>query len=330
MARTKKKPPPAPSTPNVIALDDFADEGEGEECCEGSTCELDDAEEPQPRRHASSVSNGNAAKLAAFHAGTMAQAMGTPEDAPPEMHADLLFHWQRGWRCTAAEANQGRGVAIATIYDPAERDILALRRTYMAWQPGCGPDRRDRRQDFPNALWTMTELIGTTWRNVHTGCQVMVDQVRADGFGNSHLCRGLSSVGHDGLYPHPRDSVGIWIYDRYVVEHWVRVDHWTPAEQLPWYALRIARSRDEIATRRAEAARIKANWHTTSCASINYNLCLKDIQREHACLRARLDEIHAVAAQHGLAVTPDLVNATAFRRQAPASTHQQSEQLSLF
>lgn len=341
MARTKT--PAATTPPNAIARDASNGGDDAGDGCEDDTWDRDDEEDandedgevaekaagPIRRHRTSRASLGNAARIASFQAGQAAHAQGVPDDAPPALHAELLGHWQRGWRVAAAEAARGRGVMIATIYNPAERDIHALRRTCHSWQPGWhGPDRRP---EFPTAPWTMAALIGTTWRNLHTGSVVTVDQVHADGFGHPHLCAGLSAYGNDALYPHPRDHIGIWIDDRYVVEHWVRVDHWSPAAQLPWYALRIARFRDAIAQSQASAAEIQANWARTSCASTNYHLALRAATSAQAELPGALDDLHAFAARHGLAVTPDLINATAYRRPALAGgAHAQSEQLSLF
>ena len=219
-------------TTTTTDLDDELDEEEFDE---------EEAKAPAARRRASSESDA----LAAFQAGRSAYAASQPETGhPADLHADLVRDWHDGWRSAATEANQGRGVRIATPFDPAERCITRLRAcTYGHLQREPNDNPRTRYLDYP---LDMHALIGSTWRNLYTAGAIQVGPIRADGWGHPHLCEPPSDTHGNPRRPHLR-SVGFWTGSRFVVEHWIRVDHWTPAEVFSWCVVAVAYHRDCVA-----------------------------------------------------------------------------------
>ncbi|NJO83010.1 MAG: hypothetical protein HC828_09435 [Blastochloris sp.] len=114
-----------------------------------------------------------------------------------------------------------------------------------------------------------------------------------------------------------------------MVEHDIRVDHWNPADQIEWFGKEIARLRDDIARSRERAAEIKRHPERVSCAAANYNIQVRDMQRDQERLKDAIKRLYAFAEQHDVAVTPDLLNGTRYRtRQAAAS--RAGEQLMMF
>ena len=278
--------------------------------------ELDDEEAsaktkaPAARRRAPSEAD----KRTTFQAGKAACAAGQPETGhPANLHPGLVRDWGNGWRSAATEATQGRGVPVATPVDPAERSIARLRAcSYTKLQQGQNDNPRDRYPDYP---LDMHALIGSTWRNLYTAEEIQVGPIRADGWGHPHLCEPPSDIHENPCHLH-LSSIGIWTGSRFVVEHWIRVDHWTPAEVFPWCVVAVAYHRDCVAEAQGTTL-----WRS-------------GVQLETKLLNAALTQLHAFAAQHGFAVTTEMVNGQPFRRRVRRggknATPQVGEQLALF
>jgi hypothetical protein len=321
-----------------------ADELESDEpeepCDDHDDAEEDrEAEDATPQRRCRRRAPGEAEQLAAFRAGRACYQDGQtdPPGQPEGKHPDLVRHWQAGWRVAAAEAIQGRGVVVTTPYAPETRSLVELQATYRHWQRRDLWDDGDPRDHFPACATDMHDLIGTTWRNIHTASAVEVGPVLADRWGSPHLCGRRWSHEEDRpqRYRQLNESIGIWMHGHYAVEHWVRVDHWAPADAIQWYVLAVAVQRDHIAAAQRRAAEIRANWHTTSCASFNLRLAETTARRHTEQLAVALRELHAFADEHGLLVTTDIANGIPFRRPRDANLDEDAhdappEQLALF
>jgi hypothetical protein len=292
---------------------------------------LDEDEPARPRR-APRITDAD--RLEAFRAGRRSYEAGQGKhDWPKGLQAELAEDWSAGWRCARAEALQGEGVAVYSPFDPSLRDIAALEACYRRYnRPWPRPGEKALgRDDYPTLPWTMQALREAQLRNIHTGSLVQLsNRVQADGWGNPHLVEDRPWVGwNDERRPY-LSSVGIWwSYGRYLLEHWVRVDHWVPAEQLPWFAKQIAYHRDQIARHRAEAEEIQQHPERHSCASSNYQLRLREIAHQQAQLREALSQLRAFAEAHGLAVTPELINGAGFRSQWHQTRRRSVEQMQL-
>ncbi len=221
---------------------------------------------------------------------------------------------------------------IATPFDPAERCITRLRAcTYGHLQREPNDNPRTRYLDYP---LDMHALIGSTWRNLYTAGAIQVGPIRANGWGHPHLCEPPSDTHGNPRRPHLR-SVGFWTERRFVVEHWVRVDHWTPAEVFLWFVVAVAHRRDRIAQAQEYLDDLRRNARG-SCYATNLRAHESEVQSETKRLHAALTRLHAFATQHGFAVTTEMVNGHPFRRPRAddggdaADAPQVSEQLALF
>ncbi|MBU0493494.1 MAG: hypothetical protein KKA73_18325 [Chloroflexi bacterium] len=106
---------------------------------------------------------------------------------------------------------------------------LAERKTqaqWQAWHAAVGMDYPDDRDQYQTWPWTMADLCGSTWRNVHTG-HTRPAMLRVDRFG----CYVLS----DAPSPDACLGIGIWVNGRYYIDHDVRSDHLPPDVQLRWF-----------------------------------------------------------------------------------------------
>ena len=94
---------------------------------------------------------------------------------------------------------------------------------------------RMRREHYPPLPWPLEELVGTAWRNLWTGSLKWVARL------DSRTPQQK---------PHPYfatrldwriwgDSPGLWWGKMFVIEDWVRIDHWPPSEQLPWFGTEL-------------------------------------------------------------------------------------------
>lgn len=274
----------------------------------------------------------DADRLEAYRAGQAAYGRGiSAEDWPADLSPDLYRDWSEGWTSGHTEEHQGRGVLIYTPFDPNERDILKLEANYRQFWNGPRSNV-DVRDVYPALPWCMEELRGATFRNLHTGSVYhLADRVLPNRNGKPQL------VERDAYYyksdnGDPRRNylrgVGFWWGERYIVEHDIRVDLWTPAEQIEWFAKEIGRLRDEIARSRESAEKINRNPERYSCASANYNIAVRQMKNDQGRLQGAIQRLHAFAQEHGLPVGADVINGTRYRSREAAS--RVGEQLQLF
>ena len=88
----------------------------------------------------------------------------------------------------------------------------------------------------------MEELVGTIWRNIHTGEEKNVHHLGINRFGKPVLCVAPANlpVGQD------LEIIGFWSGDRYLVEQWVRVDLQSKEAQLCWFGVELAWLRRQV------------------------------------------------------------------------------------
>jgi len=112
------------------------------------------------------------------------------------------------------------------------RDVTAQ---YQAWQAAFRHDYPADRYEWHDLPWTMADLCGSVWRNVHLG-SVRTMRLGVDRFGH-HVLQGHCPAA-DYEY-----EVGVWENGRYSIGHDVRVDHLPPAVQLQWFRVEYTRQR---------------------------------------------------------------------------------------
>lgn len=112
-------------------------------------------------------------------------------------------------------------------------------------------ERNEMREgEYPVLPWTMADLPGTEWRNVHTASLVVIQEIGENSFGKVGPDPGMASM----------FSIGLWRGDRFCIEHWVRVDRLSVEEQIAWARKRVKvekrnelRKQDEMKEARAGA-----------------------------------------------------------------------------
>ncbi len=128
------------------------------------------------------------------------------------------------------------------------------------------------RPSYPAWPWAIEELHDTAWRNLQGGGIRQVLSI------HERLGRPVLDQG---------EIIGFWADDRFVVEHWVRVDHLPPATQLLWFGMELAYWRSQA---NSKACRTRA----------------KSPEQE---IDRVTREARAFALCHGLCAEPDVLNA---------------------
>jgi hypothetical protein len=84
---------------------------------------------------------------------------------------------------------------------------------------------------YPALAWSLEEISGTTWRNIHSGASVFIG-------GLSQSDEGPVPI---PVYAYPlfEEQFGFWQGGRYIVEDWVRVDHLAPQIELSWFGVEL-------------------------------------------------------------------------------------------
>jgi hypothetical protein len=263
-------------------------------------------------------------KIQAFRAGKLGFTEGREvRDWPKSLSPDLYNDWSCGWRVAHAEEQQGAGASVCCIFPADLRDIGALDQVYRdRWRAfNVGRESLSAiRASFPALPWDMQSLRSTTWRNIHTGGAVTVnDLVIADGWGHPHLAQARERTCVNERYPSPI-GLGLWTDGRYVVEHWVPTISWAPTDEIHWHAKEVAYILDQLVSAKADAEDIAGNPHKHSCAHTNYGLRISEVRAYSQRVREIRAQMEAFAQQHGLVITPDLLNGTRFRRAVAQNT----------
>lgn len=84
---------------------------------------------------------------------------------------------------------------------------------------------------YPALDWSLEELPGTLWRNIHSGVRVFI---------------GGLSQSDEGPIPIPvysytlfEEQFGFWEDGHFIIEDWVRVDHLAPHIELNWFGVEL-------------------------------------------------------------------------------------------
>ena len=96
-----------------------------------------------------------------------------------------------------------------------------------------------QRESYPALPWPMESLVGTTWINLHIGTEMTIRTLRpatrafdgTDPAGWGDIDPYETSL---GFWIHRKDESGSWVPHRYIIESWVRMDHWQGAYEDLW------------------------------------------------------------------------------------------------
>ncbi len=167
--------------------------------------------------------------------------------------------------------------------------------------------REEEIQDLVPLPWQAEDLIGTTWVNVWTGHinTVIAYEVPAP--------KWRPDEGKALIFDSPfngdsfKDTLGFWMYDRYIIEHWLRYDHLTPQGKLEWMCLGISHIQDKINQTKTTIA----GYHPdrTSCYAANMRYATESLSRLRVEKTKALDRTRRHADKHGLDVPMGLINA---------------------
>ena len=115
-----------------------------------------------------------------------------------------------------------------------------------------GHRREMPRDEYPILPWTMDELPGTTWRNLHTFNLETIQEIRENRYGKP------------GPDPDPcinaMFSIGLWSNERFVIGHHVRVDHLSITIQMEWHNSRVARQGRQVARAQGDLRQHKSTF----------------------------------------------------------------------
>jgi len=155
------------------------------------------------------------------------------------------------------------------------------------------------RDCYPALPWCMEVLVGTIWRNIHTGEAQTVHHLGMNRFGKPVLCAAPANP--PAPFGQDLEIIGFWSGDRYIVEHWVRVDHQSEEAQLCWFGVELAWLSRQILFCEDKIAEYR--WDTT-----NRNLqkrAKKDYQLRLQEAEARMREF---ADRHHLSIPLEVLN----------------------
>ncbi len=116
------------------------------------------------------------------------------------------------------------------------------------------------RESYPTLPWCMEELVGTTWRNIHTGEEKSVHHIGTNRFGRPVLCAAPANPPKP--FGQDLEIIGFWSGDRYLVDDWVRVDLQSEEAQLCWFGVELAWLRGQVTF--CESKVIEYQWDTTN------------------------------------------------------------------
>ena len=127
-----------------------------------------------------------------------------------------------------------------------------------------GPALYIGRDDYPALPWTFGDLVPSAWRNIYTGGLFQVGALRPLSKHQAYPCPVKAGEEH---WP---SSIGLWWNKRFVIEHWLRVDHLPVAVQMQWFAFELTYHRRRLAEMQASRHRdrfdIEAAGHSLDAA----------------------------------------------------------------
>lgn len=183
-----------------------------------------------------------------------------------------------------------------SLYSPLPCDpSLSYEELYASYEETLAASR----ECYLALPWCMEGLVGTTWRNIHTGEAKSVHHLGTNRFGRPVLCAAPATP------PVPcgqnLEIIGFWSGDRYLVEEWVRVDHISEEAQLCWFGVELAWLRRQVTLCESKVAEYR--WDTT-----NRNL-QKRVRQEYQFQLQRAEaSMRDFAARHDLFIPLEVLN----------------------
>lgn len=180
------------------------------------------------------------------------------------------------------------------IYSPLPCDASL---SYEHLYTRCEDQESLSRACYPTLPWSMETLIGTIWRNIHSGEAQIVHHIGINRFGKTVLCAAPA----EPLRGQDQEIIGFWSGDRYIVEQWVRIDQQSEEAQLHWFGVELAWLRGKLIFCEDKIAEYR--WDTT-----NRNL-QKRAQKEYQLqLHGAETHMRDFAARHHLSIPLEVLN----------------------
>jgi hypothetical protein len=162
------------------------------------------------------------------------------------------------------------------------------------------------RKRYPPLPWQMEDLVGTIWRNLYTGAPgtaICLEEVSCSG--RPRLRPVMAVPACRGAWI---EDLGLWWGPDYLIEHWIRVDHWPPSDQLPWFGVELRDYRWSIAHLEQQIAYIEAHWGGVSCPVENRNSLRREVQSHRREIMHIEQRLRLFAEQHHLMIPLELLN----------------------
>ena len=244
-----------------------------------------------------------AIQMEGYHAYAAGQAKDTnPHPLDPEpcySGATPRKSWDWGWQFGHTRTNNGADVPIYSLYPLEIAGEPALCKAQFR-RNVCSQREPENYHMLP---WSMADLIGSVWLNVHTQSEITIRSLGFDRF--------TARPDPTGRTPHQPTTpdynrfdvhglshdIGLWSGGHFYIEHWVRVDTLAPEAQLRWYGQHIAELQHKLGN---PAQRFGF-----------------DPAAATADLATARDTVRRFAEHHGIAVPLDVLNGT---QDAPSST----------
>ncbi len=180
------------------------------------------------------------------------------------------------------------------------------------------PDTKHTSRDLYLPLpWMMADLPGTTWRNAHSLQTTTVEKIRAN-------CRGKLGPDPDE-YINSMFSLGLWLgEDRFVIDHWIRIDHLGAVAQMDWHIDAIIHSVDEYHRAIQAIEKLRECGEHASCFAANFNLHKCSVEHSERRREAVIRKAKVFADENGITfIIANILNQVTVQRN-------QAAQLKLF
>jgi hypothetical protein len=237
----------------------------------------------QPKRESREIREAKA-KAEAQQRGQEAYQQGEPRSANPyEQYSSTKSCWMYGWGLAWFRATGAKGMPVysnmpTSFCTPDEAN--AIERCISTKLGNKFLEARDTALALP---WTLDQLAGTRWINIYTGREEAIGPICIDRWGQAVAPYANDPFARIADDPRSQylNTLGLWWSDRYVIEHWLRCDHWRPEQRLVWFG--------------AELAHIRGNANDP------------EWQKKHE--REALAKQQRFADQYGLVLTTEQINA---------------------
>ena len=184
-----------------------------------------------------------------------------------------------------------------TVYSPFLAEEDRTPEQAEASYDQCHAANRWDRDNYLALPWAMQDLVGTIWRNVHAGSLKMINALQMDQWGQPQLPTVSEySTGYLTW------TLGLWLYDRYIVDDCMRVDHLSLEEQLVWFGFRVGHLREIVAWQRRQSndsPRI-TQWPT--------RVKEKDLPFEEQELFYAEQQMQVFAQKNNLSIPPEILH----------------------